>query len=347
MSAKLVNSRFVIVHADGGDFSDWGKLNVYSALIRICQNRESVEMSQIEMVAEDLFFPEGPRWNKRDSKLYFSDIMAGKVSRLDGSGNVETVFEPGEFPSGLGFLENGDLLIVATDSHEIVRLTAEKVAAGGQTRSDSTHHADISTPFGTGNNDMVVGPDGTAYAGAYLPGLSEEEPPGPRNMPQFGNIVMARPDGSSEVVADRVCFPNGGVITSDGKTLIVAETFAFTLTAWDINEDGTLSNRRPFADVAVPTDGIALDDEGCVWVACPYFQYGDSGGWIRVADGGEIKQVIELENPDKSAYACMLGGEDERDLFLCESTVLGRERFQGDGRIRKIRVDVPRAANQF
>jgi sugar lactone lactonase YvrE len=273
--------------------------------------------------------------------------MAGKVSRVDDEGAVEMVFEPGEFPSGLGFLDNGDLLVVATESKAIVRLDSSLVIAGSARRSDSTHHADISTMFGTGNNDMVVAPNGNAYAGAYLPGLSEELPPGPSNPPLFGNIVLARPDGSAQVVADRVCFPNGGVITPDGKTLIVAETFAFTLTAWDIEDDGTLSGRRPFANLAAPTDGLSLDAEGCVWVACPYFSYGDSGGWVRVADGGEIKQVVALEDAGKSAYACMLGGEDGRDLWLCESTVLGRERFQGDGRIRRVKVDVPKAEAQF
>jgi len=298
------------------------------------------------MVADELFFPEGPRWRADEGKLYFSDVMAGKVSRVNDDGAVETVFEPGEFPSGLGFLENGDLLVVATESQEIVRLAASVVTAGSAKRSDSSHHADISTSFGTGNNDMVVAPNGNAYAGAYLPGLSEYEAPGPANPPQFGNLVLARPDGSSQVVADRVCFPNGGAITPDGKTLIVAETFAFTLTAWDINDDGTLSNRRPFANLAAPTDGISLDAEGCVWVACPYFSYGDSGGWVRVADGGEIKQIIALEDADKSAYACMLGGADGRELWLCESTVLGRDRVQGDGRIRRVRVDVPMAEGQ-
>jgi len=298
------------------------------------------------MVADELFFPEGPRWRADEGKLYFSDVMAGKVSRVNDDGAVETVFEPGEFPSGLGFLENGDLLVVATESQEIVRLAASVVTAGSAKRSDSSHHADISTSFGTGNNDMVVAPNGNAYAGAYLPGLSEYEAPGPANPPQFGNLVLARPDGSSQVVADRVCFPNGGAITPDGKTLIVAETFAFTLTAWDINDDGALSNRRPFANLAAPTDGISLDAEGCVWVACPYFSYGDSGGWVRVADGGEIKQIIALEDADKSAYACMLGGADGRELWLCESTVLGRDRVQGDGRIRRVRVDVPMAEGQ-
>jgi sugar lactone lactonase YvrE len=301
----------------------------------------------IDLIADGLFFPEGPRWRAEEQKLYFSDVMAGKVSRVGDEGAVETVFEPGEFPSGLGFLDNGDLLVVATESRAIVRLAADVVLAGSAKRSDSSHHADISTPFETGNNDMVVAPNGNAYAGAYLPGLSEEVPPGPANPPQFGNIVLARPDGSSQVVADRVCFPNGGAITPDGKTLIVAETFAFTLTAWDIEDDGTLSGRRPFANLAAPTDGISLDDEGCVWVACPYFSYGDSGGWVRVADGGEVKQVIELEDADKSAYACMLGGADGRDLWLCESTVLSRERFAGDGRVRRVRVDVPMADSQF
>ena len=303
--------------------------------------------SSIELVADDLFFPEGPRWRAEEQKLYFSDVMAAKVSRVDDGGVVETVFEPGEFPSGLGFLGNGDLLVVATESRAIIRLDSSQVIAGSAKRSDSMHHADISTVFGTSNNDMVVAPNGNAYAGAYLPGLREEFPPGPSNPPLFGNMVLARPDGSSQVVADRVCFPNGGAITPDGKTLIVAETFAFTLTAWDIEDDGTLSGRRPFANLAAPTDGISLDAEGCVWVACPYFSYGDSGGWVRVADGGEITQVIALEDTDKSAYACMLGGEDGRDLWLCESTVLGRERFQGDGRIRRVRVDVPKADAQF
>jgi sugar lactone lactonase YvrE len=303
--------------------------------------------NSIELVADNLFFPEGPRWRAEEQKLYFSDVMASKVSRVDDKGAVETVFEPGEFPSGLGFLDNGDLLVVATDSHAIVRLTSDVVLAGSAKRSDSIKYADISTPYGTGNNDMVVAPNGNAYAGAYLPGLSEEVPPGPANPPTFGNLVLVRPDGSVQIVADRVCFPNGGAITPDGKTLIVSETFAFTLTAWDIEDDGTLSNRRPFANLAAPTDGISLDAEGCVWVACPYFSYGDSGGWVRVADGGEIKQVIALEDSDKSAYACMLGGADGRDLWLCESTVLGRDRFQGDGRIRKVRVDVTMAAGQF
>ncbi|MAE81009.1 MAG: hypothetical protein CL695_05430, partial [Chloroflexi bacterium] len=136
------------------------------------------------MVADDLYFPEGPRWRPDENKLYFSDVMAGKVSRLDENGIVETVFTPGEFPSGLGFLDNGDMLVVATESHEIVRVQRDVMLKGGAFRSDSVRHADISTSYNTCNNDMVVAQNGNAYAGAYIAGLSEDEPPGPHNPPQ-------------------------------------------------------------------------------------------------------------------------------------------------------------------
>jgi len=106
-------------------------------------------VTSIETVADDLYFPEGPRWRAGEGKLYFSDVMAGLVSRLDEAGNVETVFEPGEYPSGLGFLDNGDMLIVATDSRSIVRLPRETVLVGGATGSDADFHADIMTPHGT------------------------------------------------------------------------------------------------------------------------------------------------------------------------------------------------------
>jgi sugar lactone lactonase YvrE len=140
-------------------------------------------MGAVEMVVDGLFFPEGPRWRTEEGKLYFSDVMAGKVSRLDDADHVETVFTPGEYPNGLGSLGNGDLLVVTTESHEIVSVPRDAVLVGSASRADSVNHADISTPSGTGNNDMVVAPNGTAYAGAYLPGLSEEVPPGPNNSP--------------------------------------------------------------------------------------------------------------------------------------------------------------------
>jgi sugar lactone lactonase YvrE len=289
----------------------------------------------METILTDLFFPEGPRWSKAQGCLYFSDILGKGVFRLTTSHQAVSLFDPGEKPSGLGWLPNGDLLVVLTESQTVVRLPKG---------ADSVQpYADLSTDLGTQCNDMVVGPDGTAYAGLFLPGLTEAVPPGPENPPRLGYVMRVCAGGATDLVASRVSFPNGGAITPDGKTYILAETFAYMLSAWDIHSDGSLGHRRPFAYLGVPTDGISLDAEGCVWVACPYFQYGDSGGYVRVADGGDIKQVIRVEDPNISAYACCLGGQDGRDLYLCESTVLGKTRHPGDGRIRRVRVDVPMA----
>lgn len=152
---------------------------------------------------------------------------------------------------------------------------------------------------------------------------------------------MTTPDGDSHIVEDNTCFSNGLCLTPGHASLIVAETFGYGLTMWDIQADKRLCHRRPFAYLGAAPDGICTDTEGCVWVACPYFHYGDSGGYVRVANGGEVKQVIAITDLYKSAYARQLGGPDGRDLFLCESTVFGRERQLGDGRIRVTRVDVP------
>jgi sugar lactone lactonase YvrE len=133
--------------------------------------------------------------------------------------------------------------------------------------------------------------------------------------------------------------PNGCVLTPDGATLIVAESFGFRLTAFDVAADGSLSNRRPWADLGAPPDGICMDEEGCVWVAVAYFEYGGPGGFVRLAEGGEVKGRIDVEG--HAAYACTLGGPEMRTLFLCESAVLGRDRHPGDGRIRAVEVEVP------
>ena len=140
-------------------------------------------------------------------------------------------------------------------------------------------------------------------------------------------------------MADDLGFPNGTVVTPDGRTLIVGETFARRLTAFDIQDDGSLSNRRVWAqlDEGAP-DGICLDAEGCIWIASPR----EPAGYLRIAEGGEVKERIELS--DVSAYACMLGGPEGRTLFLCEA-VSGRpaDIQRGNGRIRSVDVDVPRA----
>jgi sugar lactone lactonase YvrE len=192
---------------------------------------------------------------------------------------------------------------------------------------------------GLGCNDMVVDSTrGFAYVGSFQE-LDEMQHPGPFNMARFSDILLVQPDGSARVVAERMTFPNGPVITPDGKTYIVAESFANRLSAFDIEADGSLTNRRVWADIGAPPDGITMDEEGCLWVAVPYYTYPNHGGYIRLREGGEVLDRIDIE--DYASYACTLGGPNMTTLFLCMSTLIGRERHQGDGRIMTVEVDVP------
>jgi len=158
---------------------------------------------------------------------------------------------------------------------------------------------------------------------------------------------LIRPGQAPCVAADDLLFPNGTVITPDGKTLIIGETYAARLTAFDINEDATLSNRRIWADftlnakegsVPVP-DGMCLDAEGAIWVASP-----TTASVIRVKEGGEILDRIPVET---NAYACMLGGEDLKTLFICTSNASGVDPEaavkEKSGKIEIVKVDVPGA----
>ncbi len=156
-----------------------------------------------------------------------------------------------------------------------------------------------------------------------------------------GTITLVTPDGMARVVADDLAFPNGMVVTPDGTTLVVAESFARRLTAFDIGTDGSLSNRRTWADVT--GDGICMDAEGAIWTS--EVGAGEGSVCLRVAEGGEVLERIEL---DRSCYACMLGGDDGRTLFMVVAKWFGPERMAEliaarTGRIVTARVDVPHA----
>jgi len=149
--------------------------------------------------------------------------------------------------------------------------------------------------------------------------------------------VLVEPDGSARSVAEDLRFPNGTVITPDGRTLIVGESFGACLTAFDIAEDGSLGNRREWArmEKAVP-DGICLDAEGGIWVASPV-----SGGVLRLREGGEVTDRIAVEH---QAFACMLGGPERRTLFLCTAATPDPAQAElRTGRIEFVEVDVPGA----
>jgi sugar lactone lactonase YvrE len=283
-------------------------------------------------LVDNIYFPEGPRWRVGADgvgKLWFSDVLAGEVMAVDLHGNLEKVAEVPEWPSGLGWRPDGTLLVVSIRDGKLLT-----VGDGGSL----SPAGDMKALDGFSSNDMVVDAQGRAFIGSFQE-LDEMRHPGPGNMPAFSHIIRVDPDGSANIVADRMTFPNGSVISPDGKTYIVAETFANRLTAFDIEADGSFTNRRVWADLGAPPDGITMDVDGCLWVAVPYYIYGGPGGFVRVREGGEIVDRIDVDGV--ASYACALGGPEMTTLFLCQSTILGVERQPGDGRIMTVEVDVP------
>jgi sugar lactone lactonase YvrE len=263
----------------------------------------------MDTLIDGLGFLEGPRWH--DGKLFFSDFVSRKVQTTER----DTVLEVPGIPSGLGWLPDGTLLVVSMEDRKIVR-------------GDGSDYADLSAfaPFEC--NDMVVDANGNAYVGQFGFDYSNGAPP------VASVLILVTPDRSVRAVADELMFPNGMVISPDGKTLIVGETYAARMTAFDIGPDATLSNRRVFAQLegAVP-DGCCLDAEGALWIASPV-----SNEVIRMHEGGEVTH--RLSTGDRNAIACMLGGDDRRTLFVLAS-LLSRE--PGSGAILTERVDVPGA----
>ena len=247
------------------------------------------------ILLDKLCFGEGPRW--REGMLWFSDMHAQKVLKVDPQGNVETVVElDDDQSSGLGWLPNGDLLIVAMTKKQVLRFNGSQLSV----------HADLSSLASHFCNDMVVDHVGRAYVGNFGFDIHNGA------QQSAAELICVEVDGSARCVDDDLIFPNGAVITPDNKTLIVAETFASRLTAFDILDSGDLTNKRIWAQLpkgAVP-DGICLDAGGGIWSASP-----TSNNCIRQIEGGEVTHTIELE---RGAFACMIG---EANLYILTSTV--------------------------
>jgi sugar lactone lactonase YvrE len=245
------------------------------------------------VLVEGLRFPEGPRWH--DDRLVFSDQHDAKVRALTVDGDLATVVEVPNRPSGLGWDPEGRMLIVSMDDRRLLRLDADGL----------TEVADL-TPLATWHcNDMVVDAVGRAYVGNFGFDLDAGADP------TTANLLRVDPDGAISVAADGMRFPNGTVITPDGATLIIGESWSGSLTAFAVAADGTLSDRREWAKLhgAVP-DGICLDAEGAIWSACPL-----TGRVLRVREGGDVTDVVTVDR--NGAYACMLGGADRTTLFVC------------------------------
>jgi sugar lactone lactonase YvrE len=275
-----------------------------------------------EVLLDGLAFPEGPRW--RDGKLWFSDMHAGAVMTVDAEGRAERVVEVPEQPSGLGWLPDGRLLVVSMRDRRLLRLDGEGLVEVADLSEHATWHC----------NDMLVDEAGRAYVGNF-----GAEIHGGQGRPPATVLCRVDPDGEVHVAARDLHFPNGTVLTPDGRTLIVAETFAPCLTAFAVDAStGDLTDRRVWAPIegAVP-DGICLDAEGAVWLASPV-----SAEVRRVAEGGRVLDRVPVET---QAFACMLGGEDGRTLFVCTAATSEPEacRSERTGRIETVRVDVPHA----
>jgi sugar lactone lactonase YvrE len=249
-------------------------------------------------------------------------MHGGRVMTVDLAGRAETIVEVPNQPSGLGWLPDGTLLVVSMTDRKVLRLEGTTLR----------EHADLSDIATFHCNDMVVAAEGTAYVGNFGFDLFA------RATPVMAKLARVTPDGKAFVAAEEMSFPNGSVITPDGRTLIVGESGGARLTAFDIAADGTLSNRRVWADLSphVP-DGICLDSEGAIWSADPL-----NGVCIRVRDGGEVVQKIET---GRGCFACMLGGPDRRTLFLLTADDSDPEKARAarSGRIETVRVDAPGA----
>lgn len=270
---------------------------------------------------DGLTFPEGPRWH--DGRLWFSDFYTQRVVAVDPGGRAETMLEIPQRPSGLGWTPDGALLVVSMLDRRVLRVE------NGATRV----LADLSAVATGPCNDMVVDGRGRAYVGNFGYDRHKGEPP------RTTCLARVDPDGRVTRAAEDLFFPNGTVITPDGRTMIVGETQGHRLTAFDVAPDGTLSNRRVWAQFedAVFPDGICLDAEGAIWVS-------DARGsaLLRVREGGKIDGTVSTGS--RYAFACMLGGADRRTLFVCTSTGSGPGMAdKRDGAIETVRVDVPGA----
>lgn len=265
-------------------------------------------MGEPDVLMEGIVFGESPRW--RDGRLWFSDWGAHQVIALDGDGSHEVVASVPSFPMCIEFLPDGRLLIVDAAQRRLLRQEPD---------GSLVQHADLSVVADKPWNDIVVDGQGNAYVNSI--GF---EFPGGEFAP--GLIALVTPDGEVSQVADGLAFPNGMAITADGATLIVAESYANQLTAYDIGSDHRLSNRRVWAPAPGDhPDGICVDAEGAVWYADVANKH-----CVRVREGGEVLDTVTM---DRGAFACVLSrGEDPR-LFVVGQTYKGPESAEPTGQV--------------
>jgi sugar lactone lactonase YvrE len=263
--------------------------------------------------------------------LWFSDFHAHAVKSVSLAGDLRTEFEIDDRPSGLGWMPDGSMLIVSMMKRQVLRrLKDGKIGV----------HADLSGIAAFHCNDMVVDSAGSAFVGNF--GFDAEAEMTARGVESViadhptAKLACIAPDGTVRVAATDMHFPNGSVITPNGKTLIVGESLGGTLSAFDINGDGSLANRRVWATTwpRVP-DGITLDANGHIWIANPL-----ASECALIAEGGDVLEAIDTGQP---CFACMLGGEDGRTLFALTARSAIEAAASPTGQLLMVTVDVPHA----
>ncbi len=296
----------------------------------------------MKKIIKGLRFPEGPRWH--NGEFWFSDMHGHSIMKASFSGDPLTQ-EPEltqivpfteDFPSGLGWLQNGDLLIVAMETRKLYKYDGKQLSL----------YADLSDMPEGDINDMVVSENGNAYVGNMGYGIQAHDHLSRRS----AELFRVSAEGEVSIAAENMEAPNGPVLTPDENTLIVAESAASRLTAFDVDsQTGELSSRRVFAQLepaaadgsplrAAPPDGICLDAEGAVWAAEPLGRR-----VIRVKEGGEITNTYDFQ--DTIPFACVLGGQDRKTFLVCTAADYKRDVLMQDftGAIYAEKVEVPGA----
>jgi len=292
---------------------------------------------EVRTVVSGMSFTECPRWH--EGRLWFADFYTRAIYSVTEHGDdLRTEVEVPQQPSGIGWLPDGRLLYVSMKDARVVRREPD---------GTEVTHADVSAHVTGHPNDMVVDDRGRAWLGNFGFDLMAGA-----DITTAG-LLRVDVDGTVTRVAEDLWFPNGSVVTPDGATLLVDETFGNRVSAFDIGDDGTLGPRRDWArfgdlptsrvigealpGLVVAPDGCGLDAEGCLWVADAV-----GGRAIRVREGGE---VVDEVSPGTGVFACMLGGDAGTTLYLCCAPDFDEHARSAarEGEIRAVTVDVPRA----
>jgi len=274
--------------------------------------------AQFSTVVGGLVFPEGLRW--RRDRLWFTDVEARRVYCCDTNGIVLVAFETVQHPVGLGW-DSAGTLVISTLERRLLHYD-------GRAPDDGIDLGDYVPHNG---NDLVVDGNGRAYYGSVGAAMDH-----PTEFTGAGSIVLVDASGAARTVAEGLSFPNGMVLTPDGSTLIVAESVGRCLTKFRVAADGSLSDRAVFAALDTIPDGICLDAEGAVWVACP-----TSTEVQRVREGGE---VLERAATARTVLDVELGGDDGHTLYVATAPDISHTRAgEGPhtGKIEQLRVPVP------